>query len=146
VPLSEHEQRLLEEIEQALEAEDPKLASAVRSTDLRSIARRRTRYAAVLFVIGLVVLVGGVVYPKLLAGVPIIGVLGFLIMFAAAGYGFGQYKRASGADLRSIRPGDSRAGAPRPRRGKSPGASGRSAVSGGLVSRLEQRFLRRFDR
>ena len=37
VPLSEHEQRLLDEIEQALYAEDPKFASSVRS------ARRHRR-------------------------------------------------------------------------------------------------------
>ena len=40
VPLSEHEQRLLDQIEQALYAEDPKFASAVRSARARSRVRR----------------------------------------------------------------------------------------------------------
>ena len=40
MPLSEHEQRLFEQIERSL-AEDPKFASAVRSTDPRFHARRR---------------------------------------------------------------------------------------------------------
>ena len=35
MPLSDHEQRLLEQIERALYAEDPKFASTVRTTDLR---------------------------------------------------------------------------------------------------------------
>ena len=38
MPLSEHEQRLFEQIERSL-AEDPKFASAVRSTDPRFHAR-----------------------------------------------------------------------------------------------------------
>ena len=36
MPLSDHEQRLLEQIERALYAEDPKFASTVSSTDLRT--------------------------------------------------------------------------------------------------------------
>ena len=45
MPLSEHEQRLLDQIERALYAEDPKFASTVRSTDLRTHMRRRMRRA-----------------------------------------------------------------------------------------------------
>lgn len=154
MPLSEHEQRLLDQIEQALEAEDPKLASAARSTDLRTVARRRTRYAAGLFILGLVVLVGGVVHPKSLAGIPVIGVIGFLLMFAAALYGFGQYKRASGADLRVVRQGEhgqrgraARDGRRGTRRTGARSTGSRSAGSrGSIVSRLEQRFLHRFER
>jgi hypothetical protein len=40
VPLSEHEQRLLDQIERALYQEDPKFASTVRQTDLRTHMRR----------------------------------------------------------------------------------------------------------
>ena len=40
VPLSEHEQRLFDQIERSL-AEDPKFASAVRASDPRFHARRR---------------------------------------------------------------------------------------------------------
>jgi hypothetical protein len=41
VPLSEHEQRLLEQMEKALYAEDPKLASTLRGSHLRPTDRRR---------------------------------------------------------------------------------------------------------
>ncbi|NUS03079.1 MAG: DUF3040 domain-containing protein, partial [Nonomuraea sp.] len=41
MPLSEHEQRLLDQIEQALYAEDPKWANTVRISDPRSHYKRR---------------------------------------------------------------------------------------------------------
>ena len=135
MPLSEHEQRLLEQIEQALYAEDPKFASTVRSTDLRTIARRRIRLAAGLFVIGLGVLIAGAVYPYMLGGTfPALGVLGFCIMLAAAVYGWSQYKRRMGRpDLRV-------AGA----EGSSPAPAARKP-KGSPLHRLEERFRRRYD-
>lgn len=133
MPLSEHEQRLLDQIEQALYAEDPKFASTVRSTDLRTVARRRMRLAAGLFVIGLGVLIAGAVYPYMLGGTfPALGVLGFCIMLAAAVYGWSQYKRRMGRP--DLRVAGSEASAPRPRKQRvSP------------LHRLEERFKRRFD-
>jgi hypothetical protein len=53
VPLSEHEQRLLEQMERALHAEDPKFASALQGDKLR----RRLRRRLILAVVG--VLAGG---------------------------------------------------------------------------------------
>jgi len=43
VPLSEHEQRVLEQIERSLYADDPKFAATVRAIDPRT--RQRHRYA-----------------------------------------------------------------------------------------------------
>ncbi|MGH3415328.1 MAG: DUF3040 domain-containing protein [Actinocrinis sp.] len=48
MPLSEHEQRLLEQMERALHAEDPKFASALQGDKLR----RRLRRRAVLAIVG----------------------------------------------------------------------------------------------
>ena len=45
MPLSEHEQRLLEQMERALYAEDPKFASSLRGKDPRSNFRRRVLLA-----------------------------------------------------------------------------------------------------
>jgi hypothetical protein len=133
VAISEHEQRLLDQIEQALYAEDPKFASTVRSTDLRTVARRRMRLAAGLFVVGLGVLIAGAVYPYMLGGTfPALGVLGFCIMLAAAVYGWSQYKRRMGRP--DLRVAGSESTAPRPRKQRvSP------------LQRLEERFKRRFD-
>src|SRR6185312_16914594 len=74
VPLSEHEQRLFEQIERSL-AEDPKFASAVRASDPRFHARRRVLVAAVLFLGGLALLVYGV-----MGNAPLLGVAGFVVM------------------------------------------------------------------
>lgn len=125
MPLSEHEQRLLDEIEQALYAEDPKFASSVRSVRRRS----RVRRTAVLCVFG--ALAGlGLVLVGLLANIIALSVLGFVLLVAACGYG-----------VQSLR-----ARTPRP----APDASTRSTESrptrsGGFRSRMEDRMRRRFD-
>ena len=59
MPLSDHEQRLLDQIERALYAEDPKFASAVRSTDPKVHYKRRIWKAAIGFVLGLFVVMAG---------------------------------------------------------------------------------------
>jgi hypothetical protein len=79
VPLSEEELRLLEQMERALVEEDPKFASTLRGTTLRSAARRRAIVAAVCFVLGVGVLMAGAVselYP--------VAIGGFVIMLASA--------------------------------------------------------------
>lgn len=78
MPLSEHEQRLLDGIERALMAEDPKFASTVRSTDLRTHHLRRLRSSGLLLILGLALLLGGAVSQQIW-----LGVLGFLVMLYA---------------------------------------------------------------
>jgi hypothetical protein len=135
VPLSEHEQRLLEQIEQALAAEDPKFVSTVQSTDLRSVARRRMRLAAVLFVIGLVVFVTGAVYHRMVFGIlPIMSLIGFCAMLGSAVYGWSQYKRSTGAELHVV---DGVSHRP----GKAPARTHHVSI----LQRMEDRFRRRFD-
>src|SRR5262252_10314620 len=94
VPLSEHEQRLFDQIERSL-AEDPKFASAVRSTDPRFHAKRRVILAAVALVVGLAVLIFGV------AGKNIpLGVGGFVVMLGAAALGLQAFRRGRHPELR----------------------------------------------
>src|SRR5215204_2419367 len=81
VPLSEHEQRLFDQIERSL-AEDPKFASAVRSTDPRFHARRRIILAAIAVLVGLAVLIFGVAGKN-----PLLGVAGFVVMLSAVALG-----------------------------------------------------------
>jgi hypothetical protein len=131
VPLSEHEQRLLEQIERALIDDDPKFASTVRSTDLRTRAKRKIRLSILLVVVGLALLIGGAV-----GSTVVVGVFGFLVMFAGAGYAVLNYKQLSGAaDLRPV-DGTKPAGSAR---------SARKARKTPLKSRLEERFRRRYD-
>lgn len=80
--LSAEELRLLEQMERALVEEDPKFASTLRGTSLRSIARRRTIIAGVAFVIGVAVMMTGVV-----AQLIPVGIIGFLIMLTSATVG-----------------------------------------------------------
>ena len=58
MPLSEHEQRMLDEIERALYQDDPKFATSVNVSRIR---RRRPILAAIAFLVGLVLLVVGVI-------------------------------------------------------------------------------------
>ncbi|MGY1832226.1 DUF3040 domain-containing protein [Geodermatophilus sp. SYSU D01180] len=131
VPLSEHEQRLLEQIERALVDDDPKFASSVRTGDRRLRARRKLQLGALLVVVGLAVLVGGAVVPS----VPL-GVLGFLVMFGGAALGVLNYRSATGA----VETGP--AGARGAQGGR--GRGGRSRKQP-LKNRLEERFRRRYD-
>src|SRR5438067_11255943 len=81
VPLSEHEQRLLDQIEQALYAEDPKFASAVRSARSRSHARRTVGLAIFGVLGGL-----GMVLVGLIATVVVVSVIGFVLVVASCGF------------------------------------------------------------
>ena len=85
MPLSDHEQRLLEQIERALYAEDPKFASTVRSTDLRHYHRRRVLRGAIVCLLGLAAVVGGAVagYVALAVIGAIVAVLGVVLTVSA---------------------------------------------------------------
>jgi Protein of unknown function (DUF3040) len=135
VPLSEHEQRLLEQIERALVDDDPKFASSVRSGDRRLKARRKLQIGALLILVGLCVMVGGVVVQSVL-----VGILGAVVMFAGLPLVGLNYKAATGA----VEAGASPAGPAGPARGGrgSRAARGRRQP---LKNRLEERFRRRYD-
>jgi hypothetical protein len=133
VPLSEHEQRLLEQIERALVDDDPKFASTVRTGDRRQKARRKVQLGIVLGIVGLAVLIGGALtyWP--------LGVLGFLVMLGGAVLGILNYKAATGAVETGTVPGP----AGRPGTGRGRGAA--KARKQPLKNRLEERFRRRYD-
>ncbi len=135
MPLSEHEQRLLEQIERALVDDDPKFASSVRTGDRRLKARRRMQIGVVLVVVGFAVLVGGAVGDSV-----ILGVLGFLVAFGGAALAVLNYKVATGAVESDPAPPGGRGAA-------GPARTGRGNRGGRqpLKSRLEERFRRRYD-
>ena len=136
MPLSEHEQRLLDQIERALYDEDPKFASTVRSTDLRTHMRRRIIRAAFVFVLGLVLLPVGVLSKN-----SIVGILGFLIMIGALVLALSAYKRIGGPAAPSGQP-RSPGGTDDPgaRRQRGPRPAG-----GGWRARVDERWKRRWD-
>ncbi|MCV7225078.1 DUF3040 domain-containing protein [Mycolicibacterium komossense] len=133
MPLSDHEQRMLDQIESALYAEDPKFASSVRGGNLRAPSARRRLQGAALFVIGLAMLVSGVAFRATMIGsFPVLSVVGFIVMFAGVVFAI-TGPRVMGKDK-------SAPGAGTPRAKKSKGGGG-----GSFTSRMEDRFRRRFD-
>ncbi len=133
MPLSDHEQRMLDQIESALYAEDPKFASSVRGGGLRAPTARRRLQGAALFIVGLGMLVSGVAFKATMIGnFPILSVFGFVVMFGGVAYAITAPRRSGRAD----NPG-SASGPPRQRRTRGGGGS--------FTSRMEDRFRRRFD-
>jgi hypothetical protein len=96
VPLSEHEQRLFEQIERSL-AEDPKFASAVRASDPRLHARRRLLIAAGVLIAGL----GLLVYGAVIKTTPL-AVAGFVVMLASAAFAVQSHRRSQSPDLQVV--------------------------------------------
>jgi hypothetical protein len=87
VPLSEEELRLLEQMERALAAEDPKFVSALQGRTLRRLARIRTFAAGVVFVAGVALLMAGA-----MANLVWLGVAGFLVMLGSATVGLATWR------------------------------------------------------
>jgi DUF3040 family protein len=133
MPLSDHEQRMLDQIESALYAEDPKFASSVRGGNLRAPSARRRLQGIALFVIGLAMLVSGVAFKATMIGsFPILSVIGFVVMFGGVIFAITGPRVAKGRDRTGSEPGPQRQ-----KRGKGSGGS--------FTSRMEDRFRRRFD-
>ena len=131
MPLSEHEQRMLDQIESALYAEDPKFASSVRGGTLRAPSTRRRLKGAGLFVVGLAMLIAGVPFYSQSHAFLIVSVIGFIVMFA------GVVVATTGHRVGGKDKANPPSGGPR---GKKPKGAG-----GSFTSRMEDRFRRRFD-
>jgi hypothetical protein len=142
VPLSEHEQRLLEQMEQQLSVEDPKFASAMRGSVARAKARRRIILGALGVLVGL-----GLVLLGVAQGIIYVGIAGFALMVAGAWLAITPERRkgpvgAVAADGTTQ---------PHPARGRDgKGRKGRKARRGNaswgtFMQRIEQRWERRRD-
>ncbi|MER5203019.1 DUF3040 domain-containing protein [Streptomyces sp. NPDC002825] len=122
MPLSEHEQRMLEQMERALYAEDPKFATALEGSGLRTYTRRRVYQAVAGFLVGIALLMAGMVAQQIW-----ISVVGFLVMLGCAVLAVTGWRKAP-------KPGEQRAAAGRPARQR------RS-----MMDRIEARWQRRRD-
>lgn len=131
MPLSDHEQRLLDQIERALYAEDPKFANAVRTTNPQVHYRRRIIKSALGFGLGICVLMAGLIVndgPVTIA----ISVAGFLVMVACSVWALSSWKRMTGVGTETE---PRRTGRPAKTRGS----------GGGFMDRLEERWRRRTE-
>jgi hypothetical protein len=145
VPLSEHEQRLLEQMEQQLSVEDPKFASAMRGSAARVKARRRMILGALGVLLGL-----GLVLLGVAQGVVLIGIAGFAVMVAGAWLAITPAKQKGPVGTVAA-DGSTQPRAPRGQRGSTGkgrrGGKGRrdNHTNGTFMQRMEQRWERRRD-
>jgi hypothetical protein len=134
MPLSEHEQRQLEQIEQALRAGDPRFADAVQAGP-RVHYKRRVTAAALGFLVGVGLLLAGVVI-----NIVLIAVAGFAVMLACSLWAVTSYQRMTGIATGRV-PAQARTSGKKPRaaEGRPAGNQGGS----GMMGRLEERWRRR---
>ncbi|MER6087856.1 DUF3040 domain-containing protein [Streptomyces bluensis] len=125
MPLSEHEQRMLEQMERALYAEDPKFATALEGSGLRTYTRRRVYQAVAGFLVGIALLMAGMVAQQIW-----VSVVGFLVMLGCAVLAVTGWRKAP-------KPGEQPSGAPSARRHPRQRRS--------MMDRIEQRWQRRRD-
>jgi hypothetical protein len=125
VPLSDNEQRLLEQMERALYAEDPKFASTMRGAARRPGSARRLMIGVGGLALGLILLVVGVAQQLV-----IVGVVGFICMLAGTAYAVSGHRKAGPAGVVQA---NGTIHKVTKRRG------------GGFMQRLEQRWDRRRD-
>jgi predicted lipid-binding transport protein (Tim44 family) len=138
VPLSAHERRQLEQIEQALRASDPRFAGAAHVTDPRVYYKRRVIEAALGFLIGV-----GLLFAGLVINVILIAVAGFVVMLACSLWAVTSYRRMTAITTGRVPAQARQVG--KKRRAAKGRRSGKQAGSG-LMGRLEERWRRRQQR
>jgi MoaA/NifB/PqqE/SkfB family radical SAM enzyme len=77
VPLSDHEQRILAELEESLVREDPRFADRVANETIYRHAGRTAKWAALSFLVGVAVVIAGFTQSI------IFGIFGLLLMLGA---------------------------------------------------------------
>lgn len=142
MPLSEEEQRLLQQMEQALAAEDPSLASTLRGSKMRARNRRQAIASVLGFILGIGVLMVGVI-----ATLTVVGVVGFLMMLASAYLFVVAWRRGVGSadDDEEDEPESPEAEHHGIRGLRHSRSSGSGGSSGSFMERMEERWRRRRD-
>lgn len=132
VPLSEHEQRLLEQMERALHEEDPKLASTLRHGSNYTVNGRHVLLGSLGVLLGICGLLGGVIMAQV-----ILGVVGFLLMLGGV-LMIGSAFRGPQPVVAGNTPGDIGAGSKRTKSAKVT-----KSTSDGFMSKVEDRWRKR---
>jgi Protein of unknown function (DUF3040) len=135
VPLSEHEQRQLEQIEQALYREDPKFGRLVRSSDPRVHYKRKLAQALIGVVVGAGLLAAGVVTHRMYLEAAGAAVVLLSLVWAVVSW------RRHAARVRPAKPARAKAKV----KGQARSGSGRPALSrrARMMERMEERWRRR---
>jgi hypothetical protein len=117
---------MLEQMERALYAEDPKFASALEGSGLRTYTRRRVYQAVAGFLVGIALLMAGMVAQQVW-----LSVVGFLVMLGCAVLAVTGWRKA-----------------PKPGEQPAPGAApvrGQARPKRSVMDRIEERWQRRRD-
>lgn len=124
MPLSEYEQRVLEELEKQLVDDDPALAENLGSQEEQGATRTLARIgiATLGVIVGLILLVVGVS-----ASQPVVGILGFLFMFGTV-----TYAVMSSSSGKSVKPAKKK-------------AEGDAKKSSKVIDKMDDRWQRRMD-
>lgn len=99
MPLNEHEQKILEDIERRLAQDDPRLVDQVERTDLYTHLARRIRIASFAFVLGLVLVLAAPISVWIAVG-------GFLLMVVSAVLASRYLGQLTRDQLRGLQEGD----------------------------------------
>lgn len=130
MPLSDHEQRLLDQMERALYAEDPKFVSSMAAVPHRLRQRRRLLLGALVLLVGVGLVVLGVASQLVW-----LGALGFVVMVAGGAYALTPTRQTleavDGSTQRTT-------GSSKRRFGKT-----KTASSDSFMQRLEERWDKR---
>lgn len=126
MPLSEHEQRLLEQMEKALYAEDPKFATSLRSTGSGAAHRGRAVLGVLGFLGGMGLVLAGVA-----TAVIALGVVGFAVMLAGAVLVYSAFSRGTAV---ASTEGEQQAAPQAPKQ-----------TGSGFMGKMEDRWRRRAD-
>ena len=134
VPLSEHEQRQLEQIEQALYREDPKFGRLVRSSDPRVHYKRKLAQGLLGVIVGAGLLAAGVVTRRMYLEAAGAAVILLSLVWAVVSW------RRHVSRVRSAKPARPKATKGQPRPGPGRPAQSRRAR---MMERMEERWRRR---
>jgi Protein of unknown function (DUF3040) len=133
VPLSEHEQRQLEQIEQALYRQDPKFGRLVRSSDPRVHYKRKLAQGIIGVLVG-----GGILAAGIVTRHTYLEAAGAAIMLLSLVWTVVSWRR----HVARVRPAPSRATAPAQPRAAAPARSGQGWRAR-MMERMEERWRRR---
>jgi hypothetical protein len=129
VALSEHEEALLQQMEEALYAEDPRFASRIQKTESRHMGRGRIIIGVVAGLAGL-----ALVILSAMSSYIWLGAIGFAVMVAGIAYGVSPSRKT----LHAVPDEGGAAASPR---GQAKGR--RAATHGSFMERLEERWEKR---
>lgn len=134
MPLSENEQKLLEQMERALYAEDPRFATHMRGAGAAGPSRKRVVIGVLAAVAGLALVIAGVSTQLI-----VLGVIGFVVMVAGVAWAF----TSGGKGGEKKAPQGSAKGGPVRPAGTRKAPKNRGTSSGSFSQRMEERWEKR---